>query len=123
MPQPTVSEPVNDTPLTTGLDVISLPTTEPEPVTKLSTPAGRPASSSALTMLSEVMGAALAGFKTTVLPLISAGASFQEGMATGKFQGVMRPTVPSGSRTVYSRVRPNSDGVVSPLSRRPSPAK
>ena len=45
------------------------------------------------------MGAALAGFMTTVLPLMSAGASFQAGMATGKFQGVIRPTMPSGSRT------------------------
>ena len=34
---------------------------------------------------------------------MSAGASFQTGIAIGKFHGVMRPTTPSGRRSVYSR--------------------
>ena len=37
---------------------------------------------------------------TTVLPATSAGAIFQAGMQTGKFQGVMQATTPSGWRTV-----------------------
>jgi hypothetical protein len=37
---------------------------------------------------------------TTALPLISAGAAFQSGMAMGKFRGVMSPTTPSGLRRV-----------------------
>jgi hypothetical protein len=32
-----------------------------------------------------------------------AGASFQTGIAIGKFQGVINPTTPSGRRRVYSR--------------------
>ena len=37
-------------------------------------------------------GAGVAGFKITVFPVTKAGASFQAGMATGKFHGVMRAT-------------------------------
>ena len=37
---------------------------------------------------------------TTALPETSAGASFQAGMATGKFHGVISATTPSGWRTV-----------------------
>ena len=35
-----------------------------------------------------------------MLPYISAGASFQTGIAIGKFHGVIRPTTPSGRRCV-----------------------
>ena len=47
-----------------------------------------------------VSGVSDAGLKTTVLPATSAGAIFQTGMATGKFQGVMQATTPSGWRSV-----------------------
>ena len=47
-----------------------------------------------------VSGVSVAGLKTTVLPAMSAGAIFQTGMATGKFQGVMQATTPSGWRSV-----------------------
>ena len=47
-----------------------------------------------------VSGVSVAGLKTTVLPATSAGAIFQTGMATGKFQGVMQATTPSGWRRV-----------------------
>ena len=43
-------------------------------------------------------GAADAGFSTTVLPQISAGASFHAGIALGKFHGVISPTTPIGLR-------------------------
>ena len=49
---------------------------------------------SASTMRQALSGAAEAGFSTTVLPQISAGASFQAGMALGKFHGVISPTTP-----------------------------
>ena len=45
-----------------------------------------------------VNGTISAGFQTTVLPNASAGASFQEGIAIGKFHGVIAVTTPSGSR-------------------------
>ena len=45
-------------------------------------------------------GVSDAGLKTTVSPDTSAGAIFQMGIATGKFQGVMTATGPTGSFTV-----------------------
>ena len=47
-----------------------------------------------------VSGVRVAGLKTTVFPATSAGAIFHTGMATGKFQGVMQATTPSGWRSV-----------------------
>ena len=40
---------------------------------------------------------AAAGFKTIVQPVASAGASFQLAISSGKFQGMIWPTTPSGS--------------------------
>ena len=45
-----------------------------------------------------VAGVSDAGFMTTVLPKASAGALFHAGIAIGKFQGVISPKTPSGSR-------------------------
>ncbi len=53
-----------------------------------------------------------AGFSTTVLPQTSAGASFQDGIAIGKFQGVIAPTTPIGTRTDMLNLSGSSDGVV-----------
>ena len=68
-------------------------------------------------------GAADAGLSTTVLPQISAGASFQAGMALGKFQGVIRPTTPMGLRRANMWTRSRSLGTSMPGRREPSPAK
>jgi hypothetical protein len=65
-----------------------------------STPLGIPARSKMETTAVAVAGVSDAGLKTTVLPLTSAGAIFQIGIATGKFQGVMQATTPTGWRTV-----------------------
>ena len=67
-----------------------------EPWTTLTTPGGRPASASSSTKRSASSGVSSAGFSTTVLPHTSAGASFQDGIAIGKFQGVIAPTTPDG---------------------------
>ena len=64
----------------------------------------------------------VAGLITTVLPRISAGIIFQEGMAMGKFHGVMSPAIPTGMRTDIWNLLCSSDGVVWPNWRRPSPA-
>jgi len=64
-----------------------------------STPGGSPASSKISTNFSPSSGVYEAGLKTTVFPQTSAGRIFQEGMAIGKFQGVITPTTPSGART------------------------
>ena len=65
------------------------PTSSPPPVTRLTTPGGTPASSSTLTKLSAESGVSDAGLKTTVLPQTSAGMIFHDGIAIGKFHGVM----------------------------------
>ncbi len=59
---------------------------------------------------------------THVLPPTSAGNDFQDGIAMGKFQGVIRPTTPTGMRTLMANLFCNSLGVVLPNRRRPSPA-
>ena len=63
-----------------------------------------------------------AGLNTTVLPQTSAGTIFQDGIAIGKFHGVITPTTPIGIRTDMLNLSGSSDGVVWPNSRRPSPA-
>ena len=47
---------------------------------------------------------------------------FHDGMAIGKFHGVMRPTTPTGARTDMANLSGSSEGVVWPNVRRPSPA-
>lgn len=60
---------------------------------------------------------------TTVLPQMSAGASFQAGIALGVFQGVIRPTTPTGLRMANMWTRSRSLGASTPARREPSPAK
>ena len=67
-----------------------------------------------------VSGVSAAGFSTTVLPAASAGPSFQEAIASGKFHGVISPTTPSGSRKVTST--PPATGMLEPSSRSGAPA-
>ena len=50
-------------------------------------PSGIPASSSTSTNRTAMRGVNEAGLKTTVLPAISAGVIFHDGIAIGKFQG------------------------------------
>ena len=64
----------------------------------------------------------VAGLITTVLPQMSAGMIFQEGMAMGKFQGVTSEHTPIGLRTHMQNLLASSEVVVCPKSRRPSPA-
>ncbi len=107
----------------TSLWVMSgVPTLEPLPVTMLTTPLGSPASSRIFTRFTTESGVSVAGLMTTVLPSTRAGIIFHEGMAIGKFQGVMRPAVPTGIRTDIWNLLASSEGVVCPNWRRPSPA-
>jgi hypothetical protein len=56
-----------------------------------------------------------------VLPETSAGVIFHDGIAIGKFQGVIAATTPIGIRTDMLNLSRSSDGVVCPKRRRPSP--
>ncbi len=97
---PTVGEPVNVTLSMSGWSTMAWPAVLPKPGTTLSTPGGKPASSAISPILSAVRGVISAGFSTTVQPQASAGAIFHMPIISGKFQGMMAPTTPSGSRTV-----------------------
>src|SRR2546425_1238927 len=55
-------------------------------------------------------------------PQISAGIIFHEGMAIGKFHGVIIAQTPMGCRTLMANLSRSSEGVVWPNCRRPSPA-
>lgn len=54
---------------------------------------------------------------TTEQPAANAGATFRVIMAAGKFHGVIIPQTPTGSRTVYSVVCAEDDGMVAPYDR------
>ena len=49
-------------------------------------------------------GTSSAGLNTTQLPKASAGAIFHAGIASGKFQGVMAATTPTGSRVTSTSI-------------------
>ena len=98
---PARSEPVNATLRTSGCSTIAAPTSGPVPVTTLKTPAGSPhstASRASSSVLAEVNSDGLA---TTTLPAASAGAMPRAAWLIGAFQGVITPTTPKGSRSVY----------------------
>jgi hypothetical protein len=105
-------EPVNEIPFTIGWVTRVSPIADPDPVIIFKTPGGNPASSNRFTRFIPLNGVEVAGLKTMVFPQIRAGAIFQEGIAKGKFQGVIIETTPMGRRVVYARVLGNSDGVV-----------
>jgi hypothetical protein len=97
---PTSVEPVKPSLRTTGLDVISRPISGAScasPVTMLSTPGGRPASSPSFMTASAVSGVCSAGLRTIVQPAASAGAALRVGIAAGKFHGVMPAVTPTAS--------------------------
>ena len=74
-----------------------------------------------MTKLTADSGVSDAGLRTTVLPQTSAGMIFHDGIAIGKFHGVIRPQTPSGWRTDIANLSRSSDGTVCPDRRRPSP--
>src|SRR5215471_4401892 len=120
--RPTAVEPVREIARTSVCSVNGAPTLEPNPLTMLITPLGTPASVSVCTRLNVDSGVSCAGLITQVLPQTSAGKSFHDGIAIGKFHGVIIPHTPSGWRIAIANLLGSSEGVVEPNSRRPSPA-
>ena len=100
MPLPTSVEPVNAIFATPGCSTSACPAIEPLPGMTLSTPSGRPASFAHSARSSADSGVNSAGFRTTVLPAASAGATFHDASSSGKFHATIAPTTPSGSRRV-----------------------
>ena len=120
--RPTSVEPVSEIARISGCSVRGVPTAEPKPVTILITPLGTPASARLRTRLKVESGVSCAGLITHVFPQTSAGRSFQDGIAMGKFHGVIMPQTPIGVRTAMANLLGSSDGVVGPNIRLPSPA-
>ena len=110
--RPTSVDPVNDTIRTASLTSNALPTSPPPPVTRFTTPRGIPASSRILTKFSADSGVNVAGLNTTVLPHTSAGMIFHDGIAIGKFHGVIIAETPTGWRTDMANLSRSSDGTV-----------
>ena len=95
---PASVEPMNPTTDVRGSPAMASPTTEPGPVTRLKTPAGRSASARQAARTVAQSDVFEAGFQTTVLPAARAGAMSSPGIVYGQFQGVMMPTTPRGTR-------------------------
>jgi hypothetical protein len=100
---PVAVSPVKATFPTPGWAASAAPTVLPGPVTMFRTPGGSPAASATSPRSRADRGLQEAGFRTTVLPVARAGATFQAAMMKGKFQGTMRAQTPIGSRRVKSR--------------------
>ena len=68
----------------------------PEPVTKLMTPGGRPASRISEKYFQPVSGESLEGFRTTVFPATTAAEVIPARIASAKFQGGTTTPTPRG---------------------------
>src|SRR3546814_15091443 len=97
MARPVPTEPVKLMASTSGALTRAPPTTDPRPLTRLRTPAGRPASASIFTSSQVQAGTRWAGLMTTPLPYARAGSTFPPGNGLGEFQGVVKPHEPPGS--------------------------
>ena len=73
MLRPTAVEPVNEIMEMSSCSASRSPISAPEPVTTLSTPSGRPASSSTRANSSRAMGSSDGALATTVFPATRAG--------------------------------------------------
>jgi hypothetical protein len=72
-----------------------MPVSRP-PLTRFSTPFGRPAFSHSCTVLTAVRGAYSLGLNTTVFPAIRAGTMWPFGRWPGKLYGPNTPNTPCG---------------------------
>ena len=123
MREPTPTEPVKLSALTPAWLTSASPTTLPRPITRLNTPGGMPEREMISASAQAQPGTMSAGLRTTQLPKASAGATFQAGMAMGKFHGVISPTTPTGSRVTSTPTPGRTEGRTSPARRKHSPAK
>ena len=114
---PVGTEPVKLIASTSGERTIASPTTEPRPITRLNTPGGSDVREMISASAHTEPGTRSAGLITTQLPNASAGAIFHAGIAIGKFQGVIMPTTPTGSRVISTSMPGRTDGTSSPCAR------
>ena len=94
--RPVVVSPVKATLFTLEEVANGLPASGPKPVTTFNTPAGNTSAISSIKIMMDV-GVCSAGFTTTQFPAAKAGAIFHVAIKSGKFQGMICPTMPIGS--------------------------
>ena len=90
-------EPTNETAATSGWSS-SASTATLSPCTTLKTPSGRPACCHSSATSSDAEGSRSLGLRTNVLPQAIATGCIHIGTMTGKLNGVMPATTPSGWR-------------------------
>ena len=93
-------EPTNETAATSGWSS-SVSTASLSPCTTLKTPSGRPACCHSSATSSDAEGSRSLGLRTKALPQAIATGCIHIGTITGKLNGVMPATTPSGSRNEY----------------------
>ena len=93
-------EPVKATLSMPGCFTIAAPAVGPNPGTTLITPSGTPAFWASRASRRAVSGVCSAGFITIVQPAARAGPHFHDTIRIGKFQGMICPATPTGSRRV-----------------------
>ena len=94
---PTPVDPVSVTLFTIGERTRYSEMKVESPVTRLTTPAGSPASCSACMIAMQLPAASLAGLTITEQPAPSAAAILRDGSSAGKFQAEKAATTPTGS--------------------------
>ena len=99
MCKPTSFDPVKEMKRICGSVTMTSPISLPDPGTKLTTPGGRPISSSKSTNHAAITAASLDGLSTTVFPETIAAAVIPIMMAPAKFQGGITAPTPRGMYT------------------------
>ena len=109
---PTWVDPVKLTQSTSSESTKAAEEAGPLPLTRLTTPGGKPTSLRMRTSSTMASGSCGAGFTTTVLPAASAGATLPAMFTMGKLYEVMQATTPSGWRlTMAPMMPPGANGV------------
>ncbi len=117
---PTSCEPVNVMPAACGAATSAAPTMPPAPLTRFSTPSGRPASRSASISSQPDSAVLLATLNTTVLPATSAAPIGPPASAKGKLNGAMTIHAPQGLSTERLRLDQPGSGSSGRLRTKPS---
>ena len=111
MVTPTWVEPVKLTQSTSSASTSAAEAAGPLPLTRLTTPGGKPTSLRMRTSSTMARGSCGAGLTTTVLPAASAGATLPAMLTMGKLYEVMQATTPTGWRlTMPPMIPPGARG-------------
>ncbi len=111
---PTGIEPVKEILRISGLAIRCSEISPGMPKTRLSTPAGKPASAKARAISTAVPGVSSEAFRISEQPAPSAPAILRAGVIAGKFHGVKAAQMPTGSCVTICRVPGSREGMMRP---------